>query len=233
MRQLVLDIETTGMNKSGILYQNHRIIEIGIIELINRKKTGNFLHYYLQPDCKIDIEAYKVHGISDKFLINKPRFRDVFKNILKFLNNSEIIVHNASFDISFLNYEFNLLNLNIKKICNFCKILDTLLLARKLFPGKKNSLRALCSRYKINDKNKKLHGALLDAKLLTKVYLYLTIKQETIFFPTLKKSNKKDNNFYVFSKKKKLKILYANKKELLIHKKYLYKICNKKDYNFW
>lgn len=235
MRQIVLDIETTGMNKHGLLYLNHRIIEIGIFELINRRLTGRFLHYYLNPECKIDEEAYKIHGISEDFLKDKPRFQDIFKNLLNFLYNSEIIVHNAIFDIGFLDYEFSLLNFNIKKISSFCKILDTLILARNLFPGKKNSLNALCNRYKINNRDRALHGALLDAKLLTKVYLFMTVRQEKIFFSRdiKNKKNKLQDFVNIKALDQSLKILYATPIELKLHKKYLTQVCNKKSECLW
>ncbi|AEH39747.1 DNA polymerase III, epsilon subunit [Buchnera aphidicola (Cinara tujafilina)] len=236
MRQIVLDIETTGMNQDGLLYLNHRIIEIGMIELINRQVTGNILHYYLKPDCKINEEAYKIHGISESFLKNKPRFKDIFKNLLNFLHNAEIIVHNATFDIGFLDYEFSLLNLKIQKINDFCNILDTLTLARKLFPGKKNSLNALCNRYKIPTKDRSVHGALLDAKLLTKVYRFMTVKQEKIFFsntPRNIQENYKINSRITGKVNKPMKILYATDIELKLHQKYLVNICNKRTKYLW
>ncbi|WP_075431867.1 DNA polymerase III subunit epsilon [Buchnera aphidicola] len=237
MRQIVLDIETTGMNKYGVIYLNHRIIEIGMIELINRQETGKILHYYLNPDRQIDEAAHKIHGISENFLKNKPFFKDIFQNLLNFLYKAEIIVHNAIFDIGFLDYEFHLLNLNIKKINDFCGILDTLKLARQQFPGKKNSLSALCKRYNICNRERTLHGALLDAKLLTKVYLFMTVKQEKIFF------SNSDNEIHKKNEIKKviltkdiyqpLKILYATKAELQLHKKFLINFCNKKNKFLW
>ncbi|VFP79172.1 DNA polymerase III subunit epsilon [Buchnera aphidicola] len=220
-RKVILDIETTGMNKHGCLYLNHKIIEIGIIEVINRNYTGKYLHFYLNPNRKIDKEAYKIHGISESFLLDKPTFKEKYIDILKFIKKSEIIVHNAIFDISFLDYEFRNLNCGIKKISKFCTITDTLLIARKIFPGKKNSLDALCKRYKIININRELHSALLDAKILMKLYLYMTSKQEKIKFnlknlysinlPFLKKST-------VFQPSK---ILFANNLENKKHKKYI------------
>ncbi|VAX76479.1 DNA polymerase III subunit epsilon [Buchnera aphidicola (Cinara strobi)] len=220
-RQVVLDIETTGMNKYGCIYLNHKIIEIGIIEIIDRKYTGKYLHYYLNPERRIEPEAYKVHGISENFLLDKPFFSDIYVNIINFIKNSNIIVHNAVFDISFLNYEFSLLKNRIKKIKEFSTITDTLLLARKLFPGKKNSLDALCNRYKIINVNRNVHSALLDAKILMKIYLYMTSKQKKIKF------NVKNNSFLQLDKKKittpenSFKILYSSLQENIKHKKYM------------
>ncbi|WP_343126692.1 DNA polymerase III subunit epsilon [Buchnera aphidicola] len=232
-RIVFLDTETTGMNKTGILYQNHKIIEIGAIEMINRKFTGKNLHFYLQPNRLVDNEAYKIHGISNKFLMNKPVFFEVSKKILKFLKNSMLVVHNAIFDISFLDYEFSCVSTNIPKIHTFCNIFDTLVFSRKLFPGKKNTLDALCQRYQINNKNRLLHGALLDAKLLAQVYLSMTSKQETFCFKEKKylKIQKKlkdiSNDICVSS------IIYATKIEEKNHFNYLKDILKNSKKNFW
>ncbi|VFP88213.1 DNA polymerase III subunit epsilon [Buchnera aphidicola (Cinara piceae)] len=226
-RKVILDIETTGMNQHGCLYLNHKIIEIGIIEVIDRKYTGKYLHFYLNPKKKIDKEAYKIHGISDSFLLDKPTFNEVYIDILNFIKKSEIIVHNAIFDISFLDYEFSKLNYGIKKISQFSTITDTLLLARKIFPGKKNSLDALCKRYKMINVNRELHNALLDAKILMKLYLYMTSKQEKIKFNS---KNICSINLTHLKKSKvffPLKVLFANSSENKKHKKYI-KIIKKK-----
>lgn len=220
-RQVILDIETTGMNKNGCIYTNHKIIEIGIIEIINRKYTGKYLHYYLNPKRNIELEAYKIHGISEKYLSNKPLFSDIYKNVLSFLNRSEIIVHNSTFDISFLDYEFSLLNLGIKKLNVFCTITDTLFIARKLFPGKKNSLDALCRRYKVINSDRVLHSALLDAKILMKIYLYMTSTQETITFNSKNTFQKNIFNHKIKKKYTNLKIIYSSEKENTEHKKYM------------
>ncbi|WP_343189602.1 DNA polymerase III subunit epsilon [Buchnera aphidicola] len=220
-RKIVLDIETTGMNFSGNLCNGHKIIEIGAIELINRKITKKKFHVYINPDRKIDHSAFKVHGISNNYLSNKPKFNSIFIEFLKFIKDSKLIIHNAKFDISFLNYEFKKLNLNIQNIEKNCKIIDTLKIARFLFPGKKNSLDALCSRFKINNSIRNLHSAIVDVKLLAKVYLIMTSYQKKILFENksidikikkkIKSSNKFDN---IFFKK-------ASLNESLIHKKYL------------
>ncbi|MCM0158263.1 exonuclease domain-containing protein [Candidatus Nardonella dryophthoridicola] len=137
MRQIVLDTETTGINKFNTYYLNHRIIEIGAVEIVNRKITKNYFHVYLNPNRNIDIEAFRIHNISNNFLKNKPKFKDIYKKFLLFIKNSELIIHNAKFDIDFLNYELSLINKNIK-IENFCSnIIDSLEIARKIFPCKK------------------------------------------------------------------------------------------------
>ncbi|WP_342270849.1 DNA polymerase III subunit epsilon [Buchnera aphidicola] len=232
-RKIFLDTETTGMNKTGNLCINHKIIEIGAIEMINRKLTGKKIHFYLKPGRLIDPEAYKIHGISNQFLSKKPFFYEVSQKILNFLKNSTIIVHNAIFDISFLNYEFSLISSQIPKLNKICKIVDTLILARKLFPGKKNTLDALCQRYHINSKNRILHGALLDAQLLSKVYLSMTSKQESIFFSPQKNTSYNITYDYNLENKIISHIIYATQKETNDHVKYLKNICNISKKKIW
>ncbi|CAL4042563.1 DNA polymerase III subunit epsilon [Buchnera aphidicola (Phyllaphis fagi)] len=194
-RKVVLDTETTGMNNSGgSICKGHRIIEIGAVEIINRKFTHNNFHTYVNPNRLIDPSAFKIHGISDEFLLDKPKFEDVYQDFLKYIQNSEIIIHNANFDIRFLNYEFSKLNIKTKKIFDLCNIIDTLKIARSLFPGKKNNLDALCKRYKIYT-TRQLHSAIQDAKILAKIYLRMTRIQKEISFH--EKSYK--NNLYQFS----------------------------------
>ncbi|ALB61759.1 DNA polymerase III epsilon subunit [Cronobacter condimenti 1330] len=181
-RQIVLDTETTGMNQIGVHYEGHRIIEIGAVEVINRRLTGNNFHVYLKPDRLVDPEAFMVHGISDEFLLNKPVFGDVVDDFLDYIRGAELVIHNASFDIGFMDYEFGMLNRGIPKTETFCKITDSLALARKMFPGKRNSLDALCSRYEIDNTKRTLHGALLDSQILADVYLAMTGGQTSIAF---------------------------------------------------
>ncbi|ELY4348421.1 DNA polymerase III subunit epsilon [Cronobacter sakazakii] len=181
-RQIVLDTETTGMNQIGAHYEGHRIIEIGAVEVINRRLTGNNFHVYLKPGRLVDPEAFMVHGISDEFLMNKPVFGDVVDDFLDYIRGAELVIHNASFDIGFMDYEFGMLNRGIPKTETFCKITDSLALARKMFPGKRNSLDALCSRYEIDNTKRTLHGALLDAQILADVYLAMTGGQTSIAF---------------------------------------------------
>ena len=168
-RQIILDTETTGLDVS----RNHKIIEIGCIELIDRKFTGNKFHQYLNPMREIDQGAISVHGITNEFLKDKPIFSDIKDELFDFINDSELIIHNAPFDIGFLESEFKKANHKID-ISKNCKIFDTLVFARKIHPGQKNSLDALCKRYGVDNSSRDFHGALLDARILADVYLLLT-----------------------------------------------------------
>ena len=170
MRQIVLDTETTGLEPK----QGHRIIEIGCVELVNRRLTGNHYHQYLQPDREIDEGAIEVHGISNEFLVDKPRFADVVTDFLDFVRGAELVIHNAPFDVGFINHELALLGGDHGRIEDLCGILDTLSLARQMHPGQKNSLDALCRRYGIDNAHRELHGALLDSEILADVYLMMT-----------------------------------------------------------
>lgn len=170
MRQIVLDTETTGLEPK----QGHRIIEIGCVELVNRRLTGRHYHQYLQPDREIDEGAIEVHGISNEFLVDKPRFADVVDDFMDFVRGAELVIHNAPFDMGFLNHELTLLGDGREVLENHCTVLDTLSLARKMHPGQKNNLDALCKRYEVNNAHRELHGALLDAEILADVYLFMT-----------------------------------------------------------
>ena len=170
MRQIVLDTETTGLEPA----QGHRIIEIGCVEIIDRRLTGNHYHQYLQPDREIDEGAIEVHGISNEFLQDKPRFADVVNDFMDFVRGAELVIHNAPFDVGFLNNELALLDWPGGKIETNCAVLDTLALARKMHPGQKNNLDALCKRYEVKNSHRELHGALLDAEILADVYLLMT-----------------------------------------------------------
>ena len=170
MRQVVLDTETTGLEPE----LGHRIIEVGGVELMNRRLTGRRLHYYLQPDREIDEGALEVHGITREFLQDKPRFADVHSDILAFVSGAEVIIHNAPFDVAFMNHELARLGDPDLRIENRCRILDSLALARQLHPGQRNGLDALCKRYRIDNSARQLHGALLDAEILADVYLAMT-----------------------------------------------------------
>lgn len=179
---IVLDTETTGMNQIGAHYEGHKIIEIGAVEVVNRRLTGNNYHIYLKPDRLVDPEAFGVHGIADEFLLDKPTFADIADEFMDYIRGAELVIHNASFDIGFMDYEFSKLNRGIPKTDTFCKVTDSLALARKMFPGKRNSLDALCSRYEIDNSKRTLHGALLDAQILADVYLMMTGGQTSIKF---------------------------------------------------
>jgi len=181
-RQIVLDTETTGMNMIGVHYEGHRIIEIGAVEVVNRRLTGNNFHLYLRPDRLVDPEAFGVHGIADEFLADKPTFAEIADEFLDYIRGAELVIHNASFDIGFMDYEFSMLNRGIAKTETFCRITDSLAMARKMFPGKRNSLDALCSRYEIDNSKRTLHGALLDAEILAEVFLAMTGGQTSLAF---------------------------------------------------
>lgn len=170
MRQLVLDTETTGLQTS----EGHRIIEIGCVELINRRLTGNDYHVYLHPERDIDPEASKVHGITLADLEGKPRFREIADELLAYLGDAELVIHNAEFDLGFLNYEFALWQKAHEPLESRLAVIDTLLEARRLHPGQRNNLDALCKRYGIDNTQRELHGALLDAQILADVYLAMT-----------------------------------------------------------
>lgn len=181
-RQIVLDTETTGMNMIGVHYEGHRIIEIGAVEVVNRRLTGNNFHMYLRPDRLVDPEAFGVHGIADEFLADKPTFAEIADEFLDYIRGAELVIHNASFDIGFMDYEFSMLNRGIEKTERFCRITDSLAMARKMFPGKRNSLDALCARYEIDNSKRTLHGALLDAEILAEVFLAMTGGQTSLAF---------------------------------------------------
>jgi DNA polymerase-3 subunit epsilon len=170
MRQVVLDTETTGLDPA----QGHRIIEIGAVELIYRRATGNRYHQYLQPDREIDAGALEVHGISAEFLADKPRFSEVVEDFINFIKDAELIIHNAPFDIGFLDAELQGLGPSWGQITDHCTFVDALVLARQLHPGQSCSLDALCKRYNIDNSQRELHGALLDAEILADVYLTMT-----------------------------------------------------------
>jgi len=170
VRQVVLDTETTGLEPS----QGHRVIEIGCVEMVNRRTTGRRFHQYLQPDRRIDPGAVEVHGITNEFLKDKPRFADVVEEFIDFIRDSELIIHNAPFDTGFLDHELALLGDAAQTVAQLCAVTDTLAMARDKHPGQRNSLDALCKRYDVDNSQRDLHGALLDAEILAEVYLAMT-----------------------------------------------------------
>jgi len=177
MRQIVLDTETTGLSPS----EGHRVIEIGAVELLNRRLTGKHFHHYLQPDRPIAPGAEEVHGISNEFLADKPRFGDVAAEFLEFIAGAELVIHNAAFDVGFLNAELARLGSgDVERIDSLCTVLDTLPMARRMHPGQRNTLDALCRRYGVDNSGRSLHGALLDAQILADVYLAMTGGQVTL-----------------------------------------------------
>lgn len=180
IRQVVLDTETTGMNQFGAHYEGHCIIEIGAVELINRRFTGKTFHVYIKPDRPVDPEAVKIHGITDEMLADKPSFAEISQKFLEFIKDAELLIHNAPFDVGFLDYEFSKVKLPLKTT-DICVVTDTLLMARQMYPRKRNSLDALCERLGIDNSKRTLHGALLDAEILADVYLAMTGGQTSLF----------------------------------------------------
>ena len=171
MRYIVLDTETTGLDPDD----GHKIIEIGCIEILNRNITNNTFHKYINPNREIDIEASKIHGLTNSFLRDKPLFEEVYSEFREYISDSPLIIHNAPFDIGFLKKEYSVVSISDDFMNN--EIIDSLKLARKISPGKRNTLDALCERYSVDNSDRTLHGALLDAKLLAFVYLKMTIGQ--------------------------------------------------------
>ena len=216
MRQVVLDTETTGL-EPGL---GHRIIEIGCVELLNRRLTGNHFHQYLQPDREIDAGAIEVHGISNDFLADKPRFEDVAADFIEFIKGAELIIHNAPFDVGFINHELAMLGTRWKPLNEYCTVLDSLVLARKKHPGQRNSLDALCKRYDIDNSQRTLHGALLDAEILADVYLTMTGGQGSLMLDREESSTLMDADGDVLvaaSGHKSLKVIRASEEELAAH----------------
>jgi DNA polymerase-3 subunit epsilon len=176
MRQIVLDVETTGLEVAA----GHRLIEIGCVEIFNRRPTGQKFHKYLNPEREIDAGALAVHGIEMSRLLDAPKFSDIADELIAFLTGAELIIHNAPFDVGFLDAELARLGREIRCITGFCRVLDTLALARKLHPGQRNSLDALCKRYSVDNSKREMHGALLDAGILVDIYLAMTGGQSAL-----------------------------------------------------
>jgi DNA polymerase-3 subunit epsilon len=170
MRQIVLDTETTGLSPR----EGHRVIEIGCVELLNRRLTGNHFHVYINPQREIEAEAVAVHGITNEYLADKPLFKDIVDGFVDFIRDSQLVIHNAPFDTGFMDHEFNKVSGLTIKTTDICTVLDTLTLARQMHPGQKNNLDALCRRYGIDNSHRELHGALLDSEILAEVYLMMT-----------------------------------------------------------
>jgi len=215
-RQIVLDTETTGLEPS----QGHRIIEIGCVEMINRRLTGNNYHQFLQPDREIDEGAQAVHGISNEFLADKPRFLDVIKDFIEYLDGAELIIHNAPFDVGFIDHEFKLVGDEYGKVATYCSVIDTLVMARKMRPGKKNNLDVLCKEYEVNNAHRELHGALLDAELLAEVYLRMTGGQSALSLESEDASETTGGTAVIkklSSDRKPIRVIQANDEELKAH----------------
>lgn len=216
MRQIVLDTETTGLEYK----QGHRIIEIGCVELLNRKKTEQYFHQYINPEREIDDGAFEVHGISNESLTDKPGFRDIAAEFIDFIRDSELIIHNAPFDIGFLNNELEMLGPEWGRIEDYCKITDTLVMAREKHPGQKNSLDALCQRYSVDNSQRDLHGALLDAGILLDVYLAMTGGQATLILDDniSEQSNSGNHVMRIDPDRPRLRVIEPSDDELEAHK---------------
>lgn len=226
MRQIILDTETTGLEYAS----GHRIIEIGCIELVNRKFTGKRFHQYINPQREIDEGAKSVHGITTQFLQDKPVFSDIIANFIEFISDSELIIHNAPFDVGFLNHELSLCGKKWKTVTDYCRIFDTLPLARQLHVGQRNSLDALCKRYGIDNSQRDFHGALLDAHLLAQVYLAMTGGQGSLFdeLQTPEVINTEMQATTALPKQSfKTPIIKATEAELQLHQEQLQKIAKK------
>jgi DNA polymerase-3 subunit epsilon len=223
LREIILDTETTGLEPQ----EGHRIVEIGAIEMINKVLTGKHFHFYLNPKRDMPTEAYRIHGISSEFLKDKPLFGDIVDDLLTFIDNSKLVIHNATFDIKFINHELSLLNRSSIKLIELDSAIDTLAIARKMFPGMRASLDALCKRYKIDNSARQLHGALKDATLLAEVYVQLTGGRQVSFDI----NNKKEQNIHLVTKNTTINkgnniVIKPTKEELQKHREFLTKILS-------
>lgn len=221
MRQVILDTETTGLR----IEDGHRIIEIGCLEMVDRKLTGKHYHQFINPKREIEAAAIAVHGITNEFLRDKPFFTDISKEFMEFVMGAELIIHNAPFDLSFINNELMLARQEWKPVTDYCGVIDTLQLARQLHAGQRNSLDALCKRYAVDNSKRDLHGALVDAHLLAQVYLAMTGGQGS-FFDVLNESqnttgSNTETSIHISVEKTSLCVLNATQDELLEHQKYL------------
>lgn len=216
MRQIVLDTETTGIDPK----EGHRIIEIGCVEVVNRKLTGNHFHVYINPGRQIEQEAIEVHGITNEFLADKPVFKDIAQDFVNFIRGAQLVIHNAPFDVGFMDHEFSMEpSTRTVKTADICTVLDTLVVARQMHPGQKNNLDALCKRYGIDNSHRELHGALLDAEILADVYLLMTGGQTKLRLAG--ENSDSDNSAHAIRRVqrngKKLKVISASADELAQH----------------
>jgi DNA polymerase-3 subunit epsilon len=228
MRQIILDTETTGLEPAD----GHRIIEIGCVEVVDRRVTGNTYHQYIQPDRTIDPGAIEVHGITNESLADKPRFADIVAEFVDFIRDAELVIHNAPFDVGFINHEFGLLKDTPGTLDRYCTVLDTLTLARRMHPGQRNSLDALCRRYQIDNSQRELHGALLDAEILADVYLAMTGGQVSLSLDAASSARKEGTEQSIRrlpGDRAALKVIHATPEELAVHELRLDSIDSKSD----
>jgi DNA polymerase-3 subunit epsilon len=223
MRQVVLDTETTGLDPQ----QGHRVIEIGCVEIQNRRLTGKHFHYYLNPDRDIDEAAIEVHGLTREFLSDKPRFAQIEAEFIDFVRDAELVIHNAPFDVGFLDAELKRNNSSVQDLASICSVLDSLLLAREKHPGQRNNLDALCKRYGVDNTQRELHGALLDAEILADVYLLMTSGQSSL---SLKEESDEQNQGIQVREldpnRPPLRVIKANDSELAAHQERLEEIAS-------
>lgn len=217
VRQIVLDTETTGLEAA----EGHRIIEIGGVELVNRRLTRNNFHQYLNPDREIDEGAQAVHGISSHFLRDKPRFVDVARDFLAFVKDAELVIHNAEFDVGFIDCELARIGVEFGTVRDYCTVLDTLQLARQLHPGQRNDLDSLCRRYEIDNGQRDLHGALLDAEILADVYLAMTGGQTALLLDEAEPGDRSEKKRVRDANLPPLKVIYPDEEELAAHEAWL------------
>ncbi len=220
MRQVVLDTETTGIDPTA----GHRIIEVGCVELENRRFTGRTYHSYINPEREIEEDAIRIHGITSEFLADKPRFAQIATEFLDFIKGAELIIHNAAFDVGFMDAEFARINTGLGTTKQYCTVLDTLGMARKLHPGQRNSLDALCKRYAVDNSKRTFHGALLDAEILADVYLLMTGGQIALALSAEAQEQNGVNPQHIkrFSDNRApLRVIYADNSELLLHQQRL------------
>jgi DNA polymerase-3 subunit epsilon len=233
MRQIVLDTETTGLE----VRQGHRVIEIGCVEIVNRKLTGNHYHQYINPERESDQGALEVHGITQEFLSDKPVFTDIAETFISFIEGAELIIHNAPFDLGFINNELELLGKNYPRIEDICTVVDTVMMARKKHPGQKNSLDALCKRYVVDNSQRDLHGALLDSEILADVYLLMTGGQTALSLGGADDQDSRPTNDLRIERlnpdRPKLNVLMANHEELAAHDERLEFIFQQSGQRFW
>ena len=216
MRQIFLDTETTGLSPEN----GDRIVEIGCVELVNRKLTGKNLHFYLNPERDSHEDALKVHGISNEFLKDKPKFGEIAGEFLEYLQGADVLIHNAPFDVGFINKELELQKRPpLKTYVN--SVADTLAMAKDMFPGKRNSLDALCDRLGVDNSGRILHGALLDAELLADVYIYMTRGQDALLIEVEDKSDTKNRATAIDMQSLKLMVISASEQELAAHEEVL------------
>ncbi|AIK91135.1 DNA polymerase III subunit epsilon [Glaesserella parasuis] len=231
LRQVVLDTETTGMNFNGAPHIGHNIIEIGAVEVINRRLTGRTFHVYIKPPREVEAEAMQVHGITNEMLADKPAFAEIADEFIEFIKGAELIIHNAPFDVGFIDHEFSFLPNPPEKVAQMCTVTDSLQLARKMYPGKRNNLDALCDRLGIDNSKRVLHGALLDAEILADVFLMMTGGQIALIGEDEHEQVKTSSAEQVYQPltidTSNLIVLAPDEKELAEHLKYL-ELINKK-----